>query len=373
MFRKHLLLAVLLLIAGMAAGCGQDEATGGGASSPAGMEAGETAAGGPAGEPSAEASDEAADEASDEASGETAADETPGGKGADALARKVFEGAYRAHSELDSYTQTITGKWETISGGISSQQDVDIRIDAVMKPKRIFRMSSRMDVGDQIFETDMIITEDHSYMYDAIKGVWTQYPVRMADGFAFRMNTDGFQPLVQLGEIEPVLDTFITEETGDGYRLVMEASDEAYKLLLRTQMAKFGADAELDAFFGDWDLVLEEFTYHRMAYSFLFDKATFHMKKIHMLTDYSMNVDGDEERVIMDMDVTFSNFNAVKDVREPEDFVVFSTPEGIGDFGSFEHFDPDAFDFDSFDLDAFDWDSFDFDSFDFGDFGEMDF
>lgn len=330
-FRKFGLAAALLLVIGLAAGCGVEQANVGNNPLPAGAEeTGEPSAlaesengvqtGASGGEPDKEPTGETGGETEDAEPGEApveSGDDQPA-KVADELTARVFEGAYKASKTLDSFAATITAVQEIAHNGERNLIRSDIEMEAVMLPSPVIKSTTRINMEQGEFEMTTIMTDSDFYMLEPTSNTWMKWPVEMADVYNSFGNLEEAYPISTLQEIEPYLDFFAVEETGEGYRLLMETSDESFHALLRDRLEKQGGELEMWQATAD---VLDNMTIRSLEYEFLLDKSTFHMKSAHVRMDFAMNVDGEEVGMKMDMAIQYDNINGVSGIPLPENAV----------------------------------------------------
>lgn len=247
----------------------------------------------------------AAPEATPEAT-EPAGEETNGSGNA----TEIYEKAIEAATAINSLRVDMTMNQDLSTPEGDMKMDTQVTMDLISNPLA-FKNVTNMTADGASQSIEMYYIDGGIVMLEPQSGQWIKLPQDQSGDLLAGMNTEDYKPSQDMERLKQFSGDFTVEETDTDYLLKLSATGEKFNEFVKEEaMSNMG-----DMFAGvEMDINVE-----KIDYTFTVNKETYLPVRALVDMDFTMTADGEEARIVQQVDAVYSNINEIQEIVLPEE------------------------------------------------------
>lgn len=247
----------------------------------------------------------AAPEATPEAT-EPANEETNGSGNA----TEIYEKAIEAATAINSLRVDMTMNQDLSTPEGDMKMDTQVTMDLISNPLA-FKNVTNMTADGANQSIEMYYIDGGIVMLEPQSGQWIKLPQDQSGDLLAGMNTEDYKPSQDMEKLKQFSGDFTVEETDTEYLLKLSATGEKFNEFVKEEaMSNMG-----DMFAGvEMDINVE-----KIDYTFTVNKETYLPVRALVDMDFTMTADGEEARIVQQVDAVYSNINEIQEIVLPEE------------------------------------------------------
>lgn len=243
---------------------------------------------------------------------------------AKAIERQENLQSVKAEMDMDQVSDmTIDGEEFNVTASTNmvmkmTVEPIAFSIDGTM----IMDMDSESETSEVPLQ--MYMTEaDGFYINDSTSGAWMKMPNELSDSMLAQTGAQA-DASEQLKQLQPFINDFKFEQTGDTYILTLNAEGEKFNELIMEQ-----AKGSLESTNPVDPALLEGVNFEETKYIITIDKETFDTTNIDMNLIMHIDIEEQQSKTDLKSSIKYSDFNAFDTITIPQevlDSAIEATP-----------------------------------------------
>ncbi|SIT89045.1 DUF6612 family protein [Edaphobacillus lindanitolerans] len=246
-------------------------------------------------------------------------------KTSDMTAEQVYEKAMEASKDMKSAEakMNISQDIEVPGQDVQMTSDSEFDVQMVLEPLAMHqkgKTSMKMNDEEMAMDIDMYMTEDGTiYLYTPEADQWLKME-GMMEGLD-QLTAQQPDPEEQLAQLQQYAKEMKFEQTDDDYVLKLDADGEKFNDLVKETMEEQLPPEMLEGMSEEERQSLENMNISDMAYEIHIDKKTYDLKAMNMKMTMTMEAEGEEMTIAMDMKSVYTNINGIENIEVPQDVI----------------------------------------------------
>lgn len=235
--------------------------------------------------------------------------------GGDEKAKEIFTKAYEAAEEMQSAEVSINMNQQITIGDSAMDISTDMEGEVIADPMALHqkgKMTMNMDETPMEMEMEMYLADNEFYMYDGMMGQWFKVDQSMMD-----LYTNQQELADQLEMFEDYVGDFSLEEADGHYQLQLTMDSKAVGEMFDSIIADYMPEDMLESLGEEGTKLLDSMEVTHLFYELTVDKNTYETKEYRMEIETTMDVDGEEMKISIDMNGTYDNINGIDKIEIP--------------------------------------------------------
>lgn len=227
-------------------------------------------------------------------------------------------------TELNSFSANMDILQTMSMMGEEITVDMTLDMDMVVDPLGMHQyMNMDMEqLGNEKITSESYFTKDGFYTYDSMMGQWVKYDDAMTEELLALSNSQ-MDPIAQFEMMEKYYQNVVIIENKDTYELYTSISGDGFQDLLDEvlNIPGLGLGGDLGSEGFEMDM-----TINQMDMVTVIDKETLYPLSGTMVSDMTMNIEGEEMNIAQDVKYTYSNFNEIEEIVIPQEVIDKAVP-----------------------------------------------
>ncbi|TSI06438.1 DUF6612 family protein [Lysinibacillus sp. BW-2-10] len=238
---------------------------------------------------------------------------------------EVYKKAMERQNELESVSADLKLDQTLAFGSGDESFDMtsksEMKMDTIVEPLSMYMNGTMTMVDpetgeDANVDMEMYMSEQGLFMHDSESKQWMKLPSEQFD-MIIGQAANQVNASKQLEQLKSFIDDFKFEQTDSEYILTLDAASEKFKEYMLEQM-------QVNQMLGlpeEEQQLLDNMNYEAISYVIHINKETYDIAKMDMVMDVTIDIEGEVMSMSMNTDITFNNFNGVKNIVVPQEVI----------------------------------------------------
>lgn len=233
---------------------------------------------------------------------------------------QVMTKSVEASEKIKSFAVQMDMTQEMSDGNQADVMNMDSTIDMKVftDPMSIYQ---KMDMDmteagiENVYTTEMYLSEEGIFVYDSAENQWTKFPQEMSDQL-MQLSDQQSNPSEELKKLEQFADDFVFEQDAENYLFTLNADGDKFTDFIK-ETVKETLPQDL---YADGE-VFNNMKINQINYEIIINKETFYPTNIKTVMDMEISAEGETIHLKQNMEGTYSEYNKINEVKVPQDVI----------------------------------------------------